>query len=509
MMTAKARGKGLVVPFDESERERPSEEAIRRDDVRSIAHLKMLQSLSGKLSRLNDVAQIGLTISDELRLLIDYHNCRVFLRDDDDLLPVAFRGDLTATGARRSGDAAADQGRPRHHRPRRRDGSSAPRRRRSAARARRADRGNGRDRGVAPRGSAQVRDARDRRDRHLEARSRSVRRRRSPAARGHGRARVGRTRERSPVRGAAARGREREGAARVLARPRRGDGHRRRRRAGDCGDGAHPREPEHVGLAPERRGRGARATRRLPRAHRTDEEASCGSRPSTSSLGSLVASRTPSIRRTTRRSRAFPRAPRVASRSRRSWSRGAGASSPRRSRVKSSHEDRDLELLASIARQTRLALQTAASYESLERTFLSTVEALANALEANDEYTSSHARWITDLALKVGVELGLEPAELKRLELGALFHDIGKIGIPARILAKAGPLTASGAGSSSRPTRSSASGSSRRSSSSARSASSSAARTSTTTAPDIRTISSESRSRSSHGSSLPATPSTP
>ena len=108
---------------------------------------------------------------------------------------------------------------------------------------------------------------------------------------------------------------------------------------------------------------------------------------------------------------------------------------------RSTHDDRDLELLGSIARQTRLALQTAASYETLERTFLATVEALANALEAKDEYTSSHARWITDLALRVGQELGLEPHELKRLELGALFHDIGKIGIPSRILAKSGALT--------------------------------------------------------------------
>jgi hypothetical protein len=95
MMTAKTRGKSVVVPFDESARERPSEQTVRRDDVRSIAHLKMLQSLSGKLSRLNDVTRIGLMISDELRLLSDYHNCRVFLRDDDDLVPVAFRGDLT------------------------------------------------------------------------------------------------------------------------------------------------------------------------------------------------------------------------------------------------------------------------------------------------------------------------------------------------------------------------------------------------------------------------------
>jgi HD-GYP domain-containing protein (c-di-GMP phosphodiesterase class II) len=103
--------------------------------------------------------------------------------------------------------------------------------------------------------------------------------------------------------------------------------------------------------------------------------------------------------------------------------------------------DRELELLGGLARQTKLALQNAASYETLERTFLSTVEALANALEANDEYTSTHARWITDLSLKVGAELGLEPHELKRLELGALFHDIGKIGIPSKILTKSGPLT--------------------------------------------------------------------
>jgi HD-GYP domain-containing protein (c-di-GMP phosphodiesterase class II) len=103
--------------------------------------------------------------------------------------------------------------------------------------------------------------------------------------------------------------------------------------------------------------------------------------------------------------------------------------------------DRELGLLGGLARQTQLALQSAASYETLERTFLSTVEALANALEANDEYTSTHARWIKDLALEVGAELGLEPGALKRLELGALFHDIGKIGIPARILTKTGPLT--------------------------------------------------------------------
>jgi HD-GYP domain-containing protein (c-di-GMP phosphodiesterase class II) len=103
--------------------------------------------------------------------------------------------------------------------------------------------------------------------------------------------------------------------------------------------------------------------------------------------------------------------------------------------------ERQLRLLAGIAHQSKLALANAGNFDTLERTFLETVEALANALEANDEYTSSHARWITDLALKVGQELGLEGTSLKRLELGALFHDIGKIGIPETILSKPGPLT--------------------------------------------------------------------
>ena len=44
------------------------------------------------------------------------------------------------------------------------------------------------------------------------------------------------------------------------------------------------------------------------------------------------------------------------------------------------------------------------------------------------------------MALRVGAELGLDGDALKRLELGALFHDIGKIGIPNSILLKPGPL---------------------------------------------------------------------
>ena len=279
---------------------------------------------------------------------------------------------------------------------------------------------------------------------------------------------------------------------------------RGRRRAGDARRGEHPRQPEHAPSGCRARATARSSGLRCIRNFRRTNRAWSAFLRSTSSRGSArtepftvdpqdYAAIAPVPRGTQGR---FAIAPfRVDGR----WGVVAAAIA-----IRTTPEDRELELLGSIARQTRLALQTATSYETLERTFLATVEALANALEANDEYTSTHARWITDLALQVGEELGLEPHELKRLELGALFHDIGKIGIPARILAKAGPLTAEErAVVETHP--SSASASSLRSSSSARCASSSAARTSTSTAPAIRTTSSAIRSRSSRGSSSPAT----
>jgi PAS domain S-box-containing protein len=66
-------------------------------ELRSVAQLKMLRSLAAKLNRLNDVREIGDTITAELGSLIDYHNCRVFLLqpDGETLLPIAFRGTLS------------------------------------------------------------------------------------------------------------------------------------------------------------------------------------------------------------------------------------------------------------------------------------------------------------------------------------------------------------------------------------------------------------------------------
>jgi diguanylate cyclase (GGDEF)-like protein len=99
MMTAKSRGKNRIVVFNEETAERPVAAEPDRD-VRSIAHLKMLQSLAGRLTRLNDVREIGESIVSELRMLIDYHTCRVYVVEGDHCAPVAYWGETGTTDGR-------------------------------------------------------------------------------------------------------------------------------------------------------------------------------------------------------------------------------------------------------------------------------------------------------------------------------------------------------------------------------------------------------------------------
>ena len=68
----------------------------QRDAERSDAQLDMLHSFAAKLNVLTDTAEIANTITAELRTIVDYHNCRVYLlQDETRLMPIAFRGELT------------------------------------------------------------------------------------------------------------------------------------------------------------------------------------------------------------------------------------------------------------------------------------------------------------------------------------------------------------------------------------------------------------------------------
>jgi HD-GYP domain-containing protein (c-di-GMP phosphodiesterase class II) len=86
-------------------------------------------------------------------------------------------------------------------------------------------------------------------------------------------------------------------------------------------------------------------------------------------------------------------------------------------------------------------LRRARLHGEVERAYLSTVTALANALEAKDLQTHEHASATSRLAVAVGTELRLAPDELRDLEFAAVLHDVGKIAIPDEILSRRGPLS--------------------------------------------------------------------
>ncbi len=77
----------------------------------------------------------------------------------------------------------------------------------------------------------------------------------------------------------------------------------------------------------------------------------------------------------------------------------------------------------------------------LEEASFSSLEALARAIDARDPYTFEHSARVTAISLEIAEALGLPADERKALRRSALLHDIGKIGVEDRILAKPGQLT--------------------------------------------------------------------
>jgi diguanylate cyclase (GGDEF)-like protein len=442
MMTAKARGKNQIVLFDEQSTERPDGVPAAGRDVRSIAHLKMLQSLAGKLNRLNDVRRIGAVIADELRLLIDYHNCRVSVIEGDEVVPIAFRGELVS----RDGEHV--------DLPRTKIGEGITGRAAATAEPQLVDNTLECDYAVMIPGTHTIEES-------LVA---------VPLCYGTrvigvivmSKLGVGQF-DKEDVRllevlaGHASVALEN---ARLYEAQRREADHLKSllEFTGAISQAATPDEigRETVQAASQMLG-GKGCALWLPlengdyriTAH-SNYDALPALRPMLDIVlpGSVVRAIVGDLTMPflLDAAEAQHHAPGI------DWPDLAlaplwtdvfleGFISVREPGGGEHTMEEVLRLLAGISYQAALALERARSFESLEDTFVSTVEALANALEANDEYTSSHTRWITDMALKVGEELGFDPPALKRLELGALFHDIGKIGIPTSILLKPGPLT--------------------------------------------------------------------
>ena len=89
----------------------------------------------------------------------------------------------------------------------------------------------------------------------------------------------------------------------------------------------------------------------------------------------------------------------------------------------------------------RLIQSLAAARAETDAAYVGAIRALAAALDARDAYTAGHSERVSALSLAIGEQMGLGAKDLEVLRLGALLHDIGKIGIGDDILGKPGPLT--------------------------------------------------------------------
>ncbi|ACV68178.1 HD domain-containing phosphohydrolase [Desulfohalobium retbaense] len=101
----------------------------------------------------------------------------------------------------------------------------------------------------------------------------------------------------------------------------------------------------------------------------------------------------------------------------------------------------DLQLLTVFASQTSSSIVNAKLYGRMRQMNLEVIRSYAQAVEAKDIYTRGHSDRVAQYAVELGQVIGLGREELDQLHTAGLLHDIGKIGIPDRILNKPSGLT--------------------------------------------------------------------
>jgi HD-GYP domain-containing protein (c-di-GMP phosphodiesterase class II) len=97
-------------------------------------------------------------------------------------------------------------------------------------------------------------------------------------------------------------------------------------------------------------------------------------------------------------------------------------------------------MLTTLADEAGIAIDNAQLYEDQKRTYLETVQALAQAIEASDEYTRGHSDRVTKFAIQIARELKLSRTLIDTLKFACILHDVGKIGIIKDVLNKPGKL---------------------------------------------------------------------
>lgn len=100
----------------------------------------------------------------------------------------------------------------------------------------------------------------------------------------------------------------------------------------------------------------------------------------------------------------------------------------------------DIKLLGATATHMAIFLENAALYDDLNGMFLGTLEALTASIDAKDRYTCGHSQRVAHLTQQLASASGIEESLIKRMHIAGLVHDVGKIGVPERVLLKPGKL---------------------------------------------------------------------
>jgi ribonuclease P protein subunit RPR2 len=103
--------------------------------------------------------------------------------------------------------------------------------------------------------------------------------------------------------------------------------------------------------------------------------------------------------------------------------------------------DKELQLQRYAADLRETFKQERARAQELRRSYMATVRALSNAVEARDAYTGKHAERVAAYGLVIARKFTPELEITPELEFGYLLHDVGKVAIPDAILYKPGPLS--------------------------------------------------------------------
>jgi len=91
----------------------------------------------------------------------------------------------------------------------------------------------------------------------------------------------------------------------------------------------------------------------------------------------------------------------------------------------------------------RQTVELQATLAHLEEASESTLDALVSALDAREHETRAHSKRVGEYTVRLAREMGVDEAGVETIRRGAMLHDIGKIGIPDRILLKPGQLSES------------------------------------------------------------------